>query len=337
MGSLNVFGTVRRGKLLGVALLVMCAVVSTVWRTGLLHADEQRASLRLPSMSLSGAGNEKSRVTLQRRMLRLQKAAKRHGIVMPETGEVFARTRQEAERKIIMELIKDSGEILPAPEPSVASLGLCEQALKREELPQVNAALKQQGEVLPTLRIEWKETLDEQAGHAALQKALGRSRYIEVARQCDSRRQQEITQETEAALKILGAHLGLSEEMTGKIRRLAEQRNQERDPLDPDRAPLLKEIAKLMGQPELTREQEAAFARRYTATEDRYAQQFKELLGPQLWKRYEADILGDAGTSVDDIDWIQWVLFRAPAEQEQPAIEAAPSQRVHLIPNKVGR
>lgn len=337
MSSLNVSGMVRGAKLLGVGLLGVCAIASTVWRAGLLHADEQRASLRLPSMSVAGAGSEKSRAAILRRMVRLQKAAKRNGIVLPDSGEVFARTRQEAERKIIMELVKDSGEIIPAPEPSVASLGLCEQAIKHEELPQVHAALKQQGEVLPTLRIEWNETLDEQAGHAALQKALGRARYIEVARKCDSQRQQEIKQETEAALKILGAHLGLSDEMKGKIRRLAEQRNQERDPLDPDRAPLLKEISKLMGQPELTREQEVAFARRYTATEDRYAQQFKELIGPQLWKRYETDILGSSGNSVGDLDWIQWVLFRAPEGTEQIAPEAASSQRVQLIPNKVGR
>ena len=150
-------------------------------------------------------------------------------------------------------------------------------------------------------------------------------------------RQQEIKQETEAALNILSAHLGISAEMTDKVRLLAEKRNQERDPLDPDRAPLLKEIGKLMGQPELSREQGAAFARRYSATEERYARQFKDLLGPQLWKRYEADILGASGTSVDDLDWIQWVLFRAPADQAQTATEVAASQRVHLIPNKVER
>jgi hypothetical protein len=323
--------------MIGVALLGVCAVASTLWRAGLLHADEQRASLRLPSMSLSGPGSEKSRAAIQRRMSRLQKAARRNGIIMPETGEVFARTRQEAERKIILELVKQSGEIIPVPEPSVASLGLCEQAIKREEMPQVRAALQQHGEITPTLRIEWDDSLDEKAGHAALQKALGRSRYIEVARQCDGMRQQEIKQETEAALNILSAHLGISAEMTDKVRLLAEKRNQERDPLDPDRAPLLKEIGKLMGQPELSREQEAAFARRYSATEERYARQFKDLLGPQLWKRYEADILGASGTSVDDLDWIQWVLFRAPADQAQTATEVAASQRVHLIPNKVER
>lgn len=311
-------------------------VIGTAMLTESQGADEPRASLRVTTLAPADAKRSEKQLVRQasrlRRLVREQVRAQKEDT----TAEPFARTREEAAHKLLAALIKENEGSFEPPQTSLSSIGLCDEALKDGEALRAHDAIKPHENLSRRLSIDWAINPDEEQGHRALEKALGRTRYLEVAHSCVAKQEIAIRRETESAFLLVNRDLGLKDSTARKTLELLAARDKELAGLDPAPIAALDANGKLSTSPLRSAQEIAALQQQLNAVESRYTADFKKLIGNEKWRQYQATVIGNPGTATD-LNWAQYLLFREPAiaaPAQQNSAAAAPAKQIKLIPNR---
>ena len=330
---------VKIGLGLGFGLVVLVGMLSESQ-----GADDPRASLRVSNIKSAAAGRSANDQQLYRQAGRLRRLVREQVRAQKEdeATQPFARTREEAERKILEALVKESEGTVQPPQTSLSSIGLCDDALKPSESASALDALRPHEHLSRHLSIDWSISPDEEQGHRALEKALGRPRYLEVARTCAAKQSGAVSRETESALLLVSKELGLNEKAANQALKLLEARDKELAAANPEQLQALDEHGKLPSQPSRSAREMAALQAKQNSIEARYTAQFKQLIGPEKWRKYESAVIGSSGAA-SDLYWAQFLLFREPESAAAAPAAAAPApaaasasaaKQIKLIPNK---
>lgn len=317
---------IKIGFGLGLGLVALAAMLSESQ-----GADDPRASLRAPSSTKRSASEEQlaRQATRLRRLVREQIREQKDDA----SAEPFARTREEAEAKLLEAMIKENNGVIEPPQTSLASIGLCDEGLKESETASALAAIKPSENLSRHLSVDWSMDPDEEQGHRALEKALGRPRYLEVARSCAAKQNSAVKRETESAFLLVSKELGLNDSTSRKALELLTARDKELAALDPEPLAALDGNGKLPGSKTRNAKEMAALQQKLNSVEARYTAEFKKLIGDAKWRQYQVAVIGTPGTATD-LDWAQHLLFREPAVAPAAKASSAPAKPIKLIPNK---
>lgn len=320
---------IKIGFGLGLGLVALAVMLSESQ-----GADDPRASLRAPSSTKRSASEEQlaRQATRLRRLVREQIREQKDDA----SAEPFARTRAEAEAKLLAAMIKENNGVIEPPQTSLASIGLCDEGLKESETAKALEAIKPSENLSRHLSVDWSMDPDEEQGHRALEKALGRDRYLEVARSCAAKEGSAVKRETESAFLLISKELGLNDSASRKALELLAARDRELSALDPEPLAALDANGKLASSRVRSAKEMAALQQKQNVIESRYTTQFKKLIGESAWRKYKVAVLGTPGTSTD-LYWAQYLLFReapAPAAATATKANATPARPIKLIPNK---
>lgn len=317
---------IKIGFGLGLGLVALAVMLSESQ-----GADDPRASLRAPSSTKRSASEEQlaRQATRLRRLVREQIREQKDDA----SAEPFARTREEAEAKLLEAMIKENNGVIEPPQTSLASIGLCDEGLKESETASALAAIKPSENLSRHLSVDWSMDPDEEQGHRALEKALGRPRYLEVARSCAAKQNSAVKRETESAFLLVSKELGLNDSTSRKALELLAARDKELAALDPEPLAALDGNGKLPGSKTRNAKEMAALQQKLNSVEARYTSEFKKLIGDAKWRQYQVAVIGTPGTATD-LDWAQHLLFRGPAAAPAAKASSAPAKPIKLIPNK---
>jgi hypothetical protein len=232
------------------------------------------------------------------------------------SAEPFARTREEAEAKLLEAMIKENNGVIEPPQTSLASIGLCDEGLKESETASALAAIKPSENLARHLSVDWSMDPDEEQGH----------------RSCAVRQSSAVKRETESAFLLVSRELGLNDSTSRKALELLAARDKELAALDPEPLTALDANGKLPGSKTRNAKEMAALQQKLNSVEARYTAEFKKLIGGAKWRQYQVAVIGTPGTATD-LDWAQHLLFREPAVAPAAKASSIPAKPIKLIPN----
>ena len=266
---------VKIGLGIGFGLIAVTAMLSESQ-----GADDPRASLRVSTLTPTRAGRSASDDQLYRQVGRLRRLVRQQVRADKEDGgQPFARTREEAERKLLETLVQEGDGAIEPPQTSLSSIGQCDEGLRANETASALDAVRPHEHLSRRLSVDWSMAPDEEQGHRALEKALGRSRYLEVARTCAAKQESTVMRETESAFLLVSKELGLAEKTSRKALELLKARNKELSAINPEPLAAIDASGSLAASPTRSAKEMAALQAKLNVVESRYTTEFKKQIG----------------------------------------------------------
>lgn len=275
-----------------------------------LQADDQRASLRLPSREGDGTHTATS-----------PSAALVAPIAPQPGGEIFARTREEARQKILAELLDEQAELIPPPETSISAVGLCEGAFSERELPAIQQALKPHERIVPQLAVEWVDETDAKKALAAVRSKVGDRRYEEAQQRCAE-------QENSAAMQPASAEQLSPAAIYARALEILESRQRELASLQPATISLRSPSGSKVQIPRIGPNEARVLAQRRAQAELQYEQKLKSLLGDEAWSRLSLHLAAGEPSAEASRIWLQASILGTPPDQARARLsdQAVPNE-----------
>jgi|694.fasta_scaffold09654_6 hypothetical protein len=226
---------------------------------------------------------------------------------------VYARTAEEARARILEELAREGKVPDPIDQAELQWLGLCQSGLTDAERTALKTSFTSKYIWTPELVAAWSGSPDLGAELEQARKVIGPERHREIAATCKLADEAQLKENREIALTILGAYLGLSQSLTEQIRALQEEKAAIMAALEP---PPGTTFPGLQGPNEAEQKKLAVLAEQQRSSTEKLNQRFRELLGPEQWKRYKlAVISSEEGDNLPILYWLQSDLFSPPDDE----------------------
>jgi len=232
-----------------------------------------------------------------------------------EQGAVYARTAEEAKARVLEELAREGKVPDPIAEAELDGLGLCQSGLTEAERSALKSSFTSKYIWTPDLVAAWSGSPDLGAELEQVRKVIGPERLREIAATCKSIDEKELKANREIALTVLSSYLGLSPSLTEQIRALQDEKAAIMADLQP---PPGTTFPNLHGPSEAEQKSLELLAEQQRSATEKLNQRFRELLGPEKWKRYKlAVITSEEGHNLPLLYWLQSDLFSPPEDELQ--------------------
>lgn len=226
---------------------------------------------------------------------------------------VYARTAEEAKARVLEQLAREGKVPDPIDEAELDGLGLCQSGLTEAERSALKSSFTSKYIWTPELVAAWSGSPDLGAELEQVRKVLGPERQREIAATCKSIDEKQLKANREIALTVLSSYLGLSPSLTEQIRALQDEKASIMTDLQP---PAGTTFPSLHGPSEAEQKRLELLAEQQRSATEKLNQRFRELLGPEKWKRYKlAVITSEEGHNLPILYWLQSDLFSPPEDE----------------------
>lgn len=228
---------------------------------------------------------------------------------------VYARTAEEAKARVLEELAREGTVPDPIDQAELQWLGLCQSGLTEAERTALKTSFTSKYIWTPELVAAWSGSPDLGAELEQVRKVIGPERHREIAATCKLADEAQLKENREIALTILSSYLGLSPSLTEQIRALQDKKAAIMADLELSPGTT---FPSLQGPSEAEQERLELLAEQQRSGTEKLNRRFRELLGPELWKRYKvAVLLGRASNKLPFLYWIEGPLFSLPEDESE--------------------